>query len=857
MAALDKDGAEAAAKRLGAATVAAVRGANELPTGRDYVLSRSSSSAFQARVAGPKGNGGVEKRVLVLLDRIFAHVGGEPSSFARKKGGAEPDDVFDAVVDFADSRLEAVDFLMDEMAGRAPTVQAGVVGAAAYGGGAGKGGKFSGLIRGKPEDLGLAKPQERFKDPVDNANDTPFVPKAWPKAHAASESRSGGAAGKHPYAAEMAAVEYSAHQLAPPADVPEPRPMEETPFTFVDTLHGLEAMHSVLMGCPEIAVDLEHHSLRSFQGFTCLMQVSTREQDFIVDTIALREHMQVLLPAFTDPSITKVFHGADMDMRWLEHDFGLYIVNLFDTGQAARVLQLPSFALAYLLDRFCGQTPDKKFQLADWRMRPLSEDMLKYARMDTHFLLFIYDKIRELLRERDAGGDRLVRSALSMSTQVAQLRYEKPVFSADAYLTVLNRSGRIMSPGQTGVFAALFAWRDELARQRDESCDFVLPTTMLFKLATAMPKTRSEVLQVCSPNVPPLVREHVLVVTNLCSAAAQPASRDAAAESEEPGAQTQAGGGAASYSLAGWVPEEEEEAEAEGSSKQTRPVPQVQLHPSNREDKAQQSCQAMFPGRRKVVLLATGDVIVGDAAHGVGTGVSAAEAAARADKVARIRASFTAEFPEALFVAPEEPAAPVSAETGGDVGMQEEVEGAGIRGLELEGVPRSIKEAFKGGKADGNAERKQQPHDSPHAADETASGGKAKKRKVGDGQDGVGEEGGRQWAQALGWKSHLRAKMAGAEGSGKEGGGDDGDDGEEEGEFNAFDYAAASAAAAPKSKRDLKREAEALLEGHFSPHHGPDGKAKQVSLHPSPLPSPRASCCARVRRSACTSAHAD
>ena len=36
-------------------------------------------------------------------------------------------------------------------------------------------------------------------------------------------------------------------------------------------------------------------------------------------------------------------------------------------------MQLPSFALAYLLDRFSGQTPDKKFQLADWRLRPLSE----------------------------------------------------------------------------------------------------------------------------------------------------------------------------------------------------------------------------------------------------------------------------------------------------------------------------------------------------------------------------------------------------------------------------------------------------------------------------------------------------
>ena len=827
MAALDKDAAEAAAKRLGTATVAAVRGANELPTGRDYVLHRSSSSAFQARVAGPKGNGKAEKRVLALLDRIFARVGGGPSSFASKKGGVEPDDVFDAVVDFADSRLEAVDFLIDEMTGRAPTIQAGVVGAAAYGGGSGKGGKFSGLIRGKPEDLGLAKPQARFKDPVDNANDSPFVPKAWPKAHAASESRSSGAAGQHPYAAEMAAVVYSAHQLSPPANVPEPRPMEETPFTFVDTPHGLEAMHSVLMDSPEIAVDLEHHSLRSFQGFTCLMQISTREQDFIVDTIALREHMQVLLPAFTDPSIPKVFHGADMDVRWLEHDFGIYIVNLFDTGQAARVLQLPSFALACLLDRFCGQTPDKRFQLADWRMRPLSADMLKYARMDTHFLLFIYDKIRELLRERDAGGDRLLRSTLSMSMQVAQLRYEKPVFSVDSYLSVLNRSGRIMSPGQTGVFAALFAWRDELARERDESWDFVLPTTLLFKLATAMPKTRSEVLQVCSPNVPPLVREHVLVVTNLCSAALQTAPQDAAAEGAQPDAQALAGGGDASYSVAGWVPEEEEE---EGPRTKKRPVPVVQLHPSNQADKPQQCWQSLFPGRKRVVLLASGHVIAGESvvgAHAEGKGAS--EAADRAKKVSRIRASFTAEFPEALFVAPEEPVAPVSNVVEADVDMKEgEVDVVGSKGLELEGVPRSIKEAFKG---PGSKAGKEQ-HDAPHAADEAAVGGKAKKRKVPDGQDVDGEEGGKQWAQALGWKSHLRAKMAG-DSSKKDDSGDGGEDAEE---FNSFDYAAASAesAAGPKSKRDLKKEAEAMLQGHFSPHGQDNNKAKQVSFRSTP-----------------------
>ena len=57
-------------------------------------------------------------------------------------------------------------------------------------------------------------------------------------------------------------------------------------------------------------------------------------EDFIVDTLALREHMHVLGTSFHDPNIVKVFHGSDSDIMWLQRDFGLYIVNLFDTGQA-------------------------------------------------------------------------------------------------------------------------------------------------------------------------------------------------------------------------------------------------------------------------------------------------------------------------------------------------------------------------------------------------------------------------------------------------------------------------------------------------------------------------------------------
>ena len=137
--------------------------------------------------------------------------------------------------------------------------------------------------------------------------------------------------------------------------------------TFVNTPELFKKFLKKIEGHTELAIDLEHHNIRTYLGITCLMQLSTRKHDFIIDTIALRNEMHQLLPIFTDPKIVKVLHGADMDIQWLQRDFGLYIVNMFDTGQCARILQLARFGLAFLLLEFCDVNADKKYQLADWR----------------------------------------------------------------------------------------------------------------------------------------------------------------------------------------------------------------------------------------------------------------------------------------------------------------------------------------------------------------------------------------------------------------------------------------------------------------------------------------------------------
>ena len=58
-----------------------------------------------------------------------------------------------------------------------------------------------------------------------------------------------------------------------------------------------------------------------------------------------------------------------MDVKWLQRDLGLYLVGLFDTFFACEVLNYPGKNLAYLLKRFADFEADKRYQLADWRLR--------------------------------------------------------------------------------------------------------------------------------------------------------------------------------------------------------------------------------------------------------------------------------------------------------------------------------------------------------------------------------------------------------------------------------------------------------------------------------------------------------
>lgn len=359
----------------------------------------------------------------------------------------------------------------------------------------------------------IPRPQFSFKVPVDNSRITPFVPRIKEKPNSLKplailpeyDEEGTVVSYIHPYEYEL--MKFEPLEVYLKHSYPSfPKKLEEVEFELVNKAAKLPTVLKELKDHSIIAVDVEHHSYRTFQGITCLLQVSSPVKDYIFDTIELREDLHVLNEVFTDKKILKVFHGADLDIEWLQRDLSLYIVNMFDTHQAAKLLNLSRLSLSFLLKHYCNVDADKTFQLADWRIRPLPEELVKYARQDTHYLIYIYEMIRNDLLEQANGKPNLLKVVFQQSTEICKRRYYKPTIREDSHLDIFRKSKRVFDNRQLFALKEIYQWRDTLARQEDESYGYILPNHMMLQIAESLPREMQGILACCNP-IPPLVRQ--------------------------------------------------------------------------------------------------------------------------------------------------------------------------------------------------------------------------------------------------------------------------------------------------------------------------------------------------------------
>ncbi len=251
---------------------------------------------------------------------------------------------------------------------------------------------------------------------------------------------------------------------------------------IITNVARLKEVANVLSTQTEIAVDLEMDSLHHYQEKVCLIQVSTRLENWLIDPLACRD-LSPLAGPLGNPAIRVVMHGADYDIRSLHRDFGIEVTNLFDTMIAARFLGISEFGLAALLKARFGIELDKKYQKADWSKRPLSPEMSAYAVADTSDLLPLYDQF---------NAELLQKGRLTWLEEECRLVCQARVSEKEGPLFLYCKGAGKLKGRSLAILEELLQLRDRQSQQLDRPPFKVLSAETLQEIAEIKPRTLGE-----------------------------------------------------------------------------------------------------------------------------------------------------------------------------------------------------------------------------------------------------------------------------------------------------------------------------------------------------------------------------
>ena len=165
------------------------------------------------------------------------------------------------------------------------------------------------------------------------------------------------------------------------------------------------------------------------------------------------------------------------------------------------------------------------------RDRPLPQEMLDYARSDTHFLLYCYDKVRNELIARSTPDIDLVGEVLSNSKETSLRRYEREAYDPVngsgqfGWSLMLKRNPALFTPEQLAVFKAVHQFRDKVARDEDDSHHYVMPKHHIYNLARLMPESIPGALSACAP-ISPHIRARINDIISIIRAAREKAQTE-------------------------------------------------------------------------------------------------------------------------------------------------------------------------------------------------------------------------------------------------------------------------------------------------------------------------------------------
>jgi ribonuclease D len=268
-------------------------------------------------------------------------------------------------------------------------------------------------------------------------------------------------------------------EKAPIVDLLEPRdglpPVTSTEADLAEVIARLAA------GTGPVAVDAERASGYRYGQRAYLVQLRrTGAGTVLIDPIACPD-LSGLDAALA--GVESVLHAASQDLPCLA-EIGYRPRLLFDTELAGRLLGYPRVALGTMLEEVLGFRLAKEHSAADWSVRPLSAEMLKYAALDVEILIDLRDALAAQLREQ--GKDEWARQ------EFAAIAAAPPAAPRPDPWRRTSGIHRVRSRRGLAVIRELWAARDEIAQVADLSPRRVLADTAIIEAARTLPASRHD-----------------------------------------------------------------------------------------------------------------------------------------------------------------------------------------------------------------------------------------------------------------------------------------------------------------------------------------------------------------------------
>lgn len=152
-----------------------------------------------------------------------------------------------------------------------------------------------------------------------------------------------------------------------------------------------------------VAWDIETSGLdwRTERIATCQLYSPGGAVEVVKVGAHLPENLSLLL---TDAAVTKIFHHAMFDLRFMHHNWQVIPGNIACTKIASKILTLReehTHSLKALVEQHLGVMLDKAEQQSDWLSANLTDRQLLYAASDVLHLIPLLETLEVALQQKD------------------------------------------------------------------------------------------------------------------------------------------------------------------------------------------------------------------------------------------------------------------------------------------------------------------------------------------------------------------------------------------------------------------------------------------------------------------------